>query len=49
MCLEGMWSSRLTDRSSVLPVLELLERHGAIDFIYRDAGTVGELEHYLDK
>jgi hypothetical protein len=44
-----MWSSRLTDRSSVLPVLDLLERQGVIDFIYRDAGTVGELEHYLDK
>ncbi len=44
-----MWSSRLTDHSSVLPVLELLERRDAIDFIHRDAGTVGELEHYLNK
>lgn len=49
ICLEGMWSNRLTDRSSVLPVLDLLERNECIDYIHRDVGTVGELEHYLGK
>jgi hypothetical protein len=49
MCLEGMWSSRLTDRSSVLPVLELLERQEVIEYIHRDAGTIAELDHYLNK
>ena len=46
-CLEGAWDRKLTDRSSVLPTLELLERLRTIEFIHRDVGTVGELEHYL--
>src|SRR4051794_21780228 len=46
-CLEGAWEDALEDQSSVLPMLELLKRLGYIDFIYRDAGTSHELEHYL--
>ena len=46
-CLEGSWDDDLADRSSVLPVLELLERLRQIDFIHRDVGTRTELEHYL--
>jgi hypothetical protein len=48
-CLEGMWTSKLTDRSSVQPILELLERSDVIRYIYRDVGTPVELNHYLDK
>src|SRR4051794_22995333 len=46
-CLEGSWEEDLTDRSSVLPVLELLERLGKIEYVHRDVGTRPELEHYL--
>src|SRR3954471_276534 len=46
-CLEGEWQSRLRDRSSVLPMLELLERLRVLDFVHRDVGTPAELEHYL--
>lgn len=43
-CLEGPWSSRLTDKSSVRPLLELLENRGEIRFIHRDAATQVEFE-----
>jgi hypothetical protein len=48
-CLEGNWSPKLTDRSSVRPLLEALEDLGHIKFSHRDVATVGELEHYLKK
>lgn len=44
--LEGEWGE-LTDRTSVLPVLETLERQRIIDFVRRDVGTRAELDHYL--
>jgi hypothetical protein len=46
-CLEGPWSSRLTDRSSVRPLLELLDNLGLIRFIHRDASTLEEFSRYL--
>ena len=46
-CLEGPWSSVLTDDSSVRPLLEVLERRGLIRFAHRDAITIGEFERYL--
>ena len=47
-CLEGAWDEEdLTDRSSVRPVLDVLERLRCIDFVHRDIGTRAELEHYL--
>jgi hypothetical protein len=49
ICFEGMWTSRLTDKSSVLPLLDLLERQQCIRYVHRDIGTIGELEHYVDK
>ncbi|MSQ30122.1 MAG: hypothetical protein EXR68_06525 [Dehalococcoidia bacterium] len=33
-CLEGLWSSRLTDRRSARPLLETLERVGAIESLW---------------
>lgn len=47
-CLEGEWDSDLRKRTSVLPVLELLERLGAIKTIHRKVATTGEVEHYLN-
>jgi hypothetical protein len=50
LCLEGEWDdSKLKDRSSVLPALELLERLELIQFVHRDIGTCTELEHYLTR
>ena len=50
-CLEGDWEWDLRDRSSVDPVLQLLERSNdpAIPYIRRDVGTVPEFEYYLKK
>jgi len=51
-CLEGQWEERdVLDRSSVLPVLELLERYWAeeVGFVHRTVSTFGEFEHYLDR
>lgn len=48
-CLEGEWDDDLHDRTSVLPVLELLERLGQIKAIHRNVATRGELKHYLAK
>jgi hypothetical protein len=48
--LEASWDNEnLTDRASVLPTLELLERMGEIDFVHRDIGTRAELEYYLER
>ncbi len=47
-CLEGAWDEEdLEDRSSVLPVLDTLQRLRSIDYIHRDIGTRAELEHYV--
>lgn len=46
-CLEGPWSARLTDTSSVRPLLEVLEGRKVIRFIHRDAATLVEFETYL--
>ena len=48
-CLEGAWATRLDDRTSVLPTLEMLERLRLATFIHRDVGTEEELYHYLGK
>jgi hypothetical protein len=46
-CLEGSWENLLTDRSSVRPLLEVLQGRGIIEFAHRDAVTVEEFERYL--
>ncbi len=48
-CLEGDWDPNLRNRTSVRPMLELLERMGTSQFIHRDCGTPGELAFYLSK
>ncbi|MEV4711544.1 hypothetical protein [Micromonospora sp. NPDC049374] len=48
-CVEGLWHDNLTDRGSVLPTLELLERLGVLRFIHRDTATPQELRYFLDR
>lgn len=48
-CLEGNWERNLSNRSSVLPILELLERRDKVRFIYHDCSTLEEFEYYIDK
>lgn len=48
-CLEGAWDPKLTDPSTVRPLLELLAGRKEIKFIHKDVATVNELQHYLNK
>jgi hypothetical protein len=50
-CLEGDWEPDLRVRTSVLPVLELLEKANepSIPFIRRAIGTISGFEYYLEK
>jgi hypothetical protein len=47
--LEGQWDDDLSDRTSVRPTLELLERLRVIQFIHKDVATQAELDHYLNR
>lgn len=46
-CLEGDWEGELTAKSSVRPMLELLDGLRVIEFVHKDIGTRAELAHYL--
>jgi hypothetical protein len=49
-CIEGLWDySNIRDKSTVLPILDLLEKKGFCDYIYHDCATKGELEFFLEK
>ena len=48
-CVEGQWHRSLTDRSSVLPMLDLLERLGRASFIHKDVATEEELSYFLGR
>lgn len=48
-CIEGEWSAKLTDSSSVSPMLELLRRADGVPYIHRTASTTKELVGYLDR
>lgn len=48
-CLETSWNKRLDDKTSVQPILDLLQRTGHARYIHRDVGTPEELKHYLAK
>ena len=44
-CIEGLWEEHdIQDKSSVLPILDLLEKRGECDYIYHDSATKDELE-----
>jgi hypothetical protein len=42
-CLEGPWSSRLTDTASVKPLLELLEEHKKVRFLHWRISSIADL------
>jgi hypothetical protein len=48
-CLEGPWTSQLTERSSVQPLLELLGRRNQIEYLYDRVHTKAELLHLIRK
>ena len=48
-CLEGDWEANLKDKSTVEPILRLLEYTYRAPYIRRDIGTASELEYYLRK
>src|SRR3954464_10621586 len=48
-CLEAEWSSRLDDRQTVLPLLELSERQGWIRFLHRRVRNAEDLLSDLRK
>ena len=48
-CLEGEWSRDLRNRTSVLPLLQMLEASGRSSFIHRDVGTLEEFELYIKR
>jgi hypothetical protein len=49
-CIEGLWNhDNITDRSTVLPLLELLHNQGYCDHVYHDCATVPEIEYYINR
>jgi hypothetical protein len=48
-CVEGGWSSRLTDNDSVLPLLTFVRGRGEVPFIHRYVETFDALETLLVK
>ena len=48
-CLEGLWYDDLRKRSTVKPILELLELNSNIPFLHSDCATEVELKFYINK
>jgi hypothetical protein len=49
-CIEGLWNhDDILDKSSVLPLLELLQKRGCCDYTHHDCATQVELEFLLNK
>ncbi len=49
-CIEGLWNDNLKNKSSVEPVLKLLnQRYALMKYIHKDCATSSELDFYLDK
>lgn len=49
-CIEGLWDhGNIQDETTVLPILDLLEKKNYCDHIYHDCATKSELEYFLDK
>jgi len=48
-CLEGLWYDDLRNRSTVKPILELLELNSGIPFLHSDCATEEEFKFYLKK
>ncbi|MCF7793495.1 MAG: hypothetical protein K9N09_06140 [Candidatus Cloacimonetes bacterium] len=48
-CLEGLWYDDLRRRSTVKPILELLELNSDIPFLHSDCATKEEFDFYITK
>jgi hypothetical protein len=48
-CLEGLWDQNLKDKSTVQPILELLEKSDICNHMYHSCATQDELEFFLKK
>lgn len=48
-CLEGLWYDDLRKRSTVRPILDLLNLNSDIPYIHSDCATTEELEFYLKR
>jgi len=48
-CLEGLWDYNLRDKSTVQPILELLEKSDICSHMYHSCATKDELEFFLKK
>jgi len=48
-CIEGLWDNDLRNKTSVQPILDLLERIEHIPYIHKDCATREEFEFYLKK
>ncbi len=48
-CIEGLWDSDLRRKSTIEPILELLEANYDIKYIYKDCATREELLYLLDR
>ena len=49
-CIEGLWNRHdVCDKSTVVPILELLEKGGYCNYVYHNSATKAELEFFLTK
>lgn len=49
-CIEGLWDHHnILDKSTISPILDLLEKRGICSYAYHDCGTSAELEFFLKK
>src|SRR5580698_9745387 len=48
-CLEGLWSSSVKDRSTIQPILELMEKRDICTNIHHSCATKEELIYFLDR
>jgi len=46
-CLEGLWNNNLKHKSTVQPILDMLELNGGMKYIHHDVATISEFEFYL--
>ncbi len=48
-CLEGLWSSSVRDRSTVQPMLEIMNKRSICDHIHHSCATKEELIYFLNR
>jgi len=49
-CLEGLWNhDNVNDTSTILPILDLLDKQNCCKHVYHKCATKKELEFYLKK